>query len=693
VAKRAISISPTSKGISITNHSYVSSAINVYVEASSGSWADFPCTFSQGSCDLDNRVFLSGGAALAGPTFPHEIGHHFGALHTFEPFVIYNYPVEPNQFDHPYDGENGWKRELVIRVTDPSKEFETPNAGYAGDLVWDTPVDCAPGENKKVFYPSSTDPFYPSCIDPANPQLGHVCASGCTFDYNTCTYTGDYLDYNQDPLTPPAIGTLGTNMMSYWSTCRDHFTQGQAQRILFYYVNQRQAQYDEPLCGNWDDEVDFWSTDSGVENVTINIDHPNDDRYCNATTNQAGDFDGIIYENTVTSDVTKLGSGPQNTFTYSDWIKGITTFDLVLITKHILGVQTFDSGYKIIAADANNSGTVTTLDVVIFRKLILQKILELEDYDQPWRFVPEYIVEDFSTAFHSDPFNMTIGGTTYNIEAPYLVADWVYSIADGNNGKSGFDAIKTGDVNGSAEPEFGPEGPGEPVLLTIEKTIVGNQAIFDFKVEGFVDIVAYQMEIEYDKELLDYLNSTGKDLSGVIEDFFAADDSVGIVRTLWYDEVSAAAHTLTDSGNIFQLVFEGDGDLTTANVQLFSETMRGARLNGAYKPKLSNFAYSKDGTIHPVIQKEIFENGIISIGVAPNPFEHSLNLNIDMVRDDYVHIEVHNAIGQLILSSKVYLEKGANTIDLGNLTRLPRGLLFVSAFNKGKTFTTKAVGL
>ena len=101
--------------------------------------------------------------------------------------------------------------------------------------------------------------------------------------------------------------------------------------------------------------------------------------------------------------------------------------------------------------------------------------------------MPEYIVEDFSTAFHSDPFNMTFGGTTYNNEAPYLVADWVYSIADGNNGKSGFDAIKTGDVNGSAEPEFGPEGPGEPVLLTIEKTIVGNQAKFDFKVEGFVE--------------------------------------------------------------------------------------------------------------------------------------------------------------------------------------------------------------
>ncbi|MFQ5445455.1 MAG: hypothetical protein ACE5FF_00840 [Saprospiraceae bacterium] len=32
---------------------------------------------------------------------------------------------------------------------------------------------------------------------------------------------------------------------------------------------------------------------------------------------------------------------------------GVTTYDLVLITKHILGVQPLGSPYKIIAADAN----------------------------------------------------------------------------------------------------------------------------------------------------------------------------------------------------------------------------------------------------------------------------------------------------------------------------------------------------
>ncbi|MEZ5059856.1 MAG: hypothetical protein R2879_22715, partial [Saprospiraceae bacterium] len=53
-------------------------------------------------------------------------------------------------------------------------------------------------------------------------------------------------------------------------------------------------------------------------------------------------------------------------------LNGITTFDIVLINKHILGVQSLDSPYKIIAADANLSNSITTYDLVLLRKLILQ---------------------------------------------------------------------------------------------------------------------------------------------------------------------------------------------------------------------------------------------------------------------------------------------------------------------------------
>jgi hypothetical protein len=52
-------------------------------------------------------------------------------------------------------------------------------------------------------------------------------------------------------------------------------------------------------------------------------------------------------------------------------LNGLTTFDLVLISKHILGIEPLGSPWKLIAADANKSGSVTTADIIAFRKLIL----------------------------------------------------------------------------------------------------------------------------------------------------------------------------------------------------------------------------------------------------------------------------------------------------------------------------------
>jgi len=52
-------------------------------------------------------------------------------------------------------------------------------------------------------------------------------------------------------------------------------------------------------------------------------------------------------------------------------LNGVTTFDIVQIRKHILGITTFDSVFKTVAADTNISGSVTTFDILELQKLIL----------------------------------------------------------------------------------------------------------------------------------------------------------------------------------------------------------------------------------------------------------------------------------------------------------------------------------
>lgn len=117
-----------------------------------------------------------------------------------------------------------------------------------------------------------------------------------------------------------------------------------------------------------------------------------------------------------------------------DPANGVTTFDMVLVSRHILGVVSLDSPYKIIAADANRSGAVTTLDLVEIRKVILG-IQPGFSQNTSWRFVDKnYVFPNPANPF-LEPFPESVSFN--NLNGP---------------GTADFIAIKTGDVNDSADP-------------------------------------------------------------------------------------------------------------------------------------------------------------------------------------------------------------------------------------------------
>jgi hypothetical protein len=152
------------------------------------------------------------------------------------------------------------------------------------------------------------------------------------------------------------------------------------------------------------------------------------------TTNVDGDYDIVLDSSTVG---TAFAGGTAAIYPYknTDPLNGVTTFDLLQISRHILGLDTLDSPYKIIAADANKSGIVTSFDVVEFRKLILG-IYEALPMNTTWRFVPAgYVFPDplapFQPAFpESDTSAFFLNGGVFN-----------------------FIGIKVGDVNLSADPQ------------------------------------------------------------------------------------------------------------------------------------------------------------------------------------------------------------------------------------------------
>lgn len=168
--------------------------------------------------------------------------------------------------------------------------------------------------------------------------------------------------------------------------------------------------------------------DEAIENVTIKLYNGASELVGETTTNNEGfyNFNNLAQGNYSVA-VEKEGS----------FLNGTTTFDLVLIRAHIIGLMEIDNPFTLLASDVNNSGTITTLDMVQLRQLILGLVGDFQGEDiSNWIFAR-------STIEFTDPSNPFTGGITNNEFSINLQEE-----------EQNFDfiGIKRGDVNNSAIP-------------------------------------------------------------------------------------------------------------------------------------------------------------------------------------------------------------------------------------------------
>ena len=177
-----------------------------------------------------------------------------------------------------------------------------------------------------------------------------------------------------------------------------------------------------------------------------------------------------------------------------DHLNGVTTYDLVLVTKHILGVTLLDSPYKLIAADANKSNTVTTFDLVQIRKLILY-INDQYPSNTSWRFVDKDYVFPNTLNPWQDIFPEVANFNNVNLDI--LDADFV--------------AVKIGDVNGSAATNFVGGGNDDrnmvgSLVFDVEDMGLetGETYTVDFKATDF-DVQGYQFTLNFDQSKVEFI--------------------------------------------------------------------------------------------------------------------------------------------------------------------------------------------
>lgn len=699
--------------IFINSFAYTSGAMEVYIKPSSTkSRTAIPCAsyqtinpnYTLGCYTHENWMLIVNPGDLD-ETFVHETGHHLGLLHTFNPNWVYQVPVLPTQIDNPYPvlDPNGqivptWLgRELVIRATDNNKVFVNPNFEQSGDGLKDTPADCntqSPG----------TGGVSPGCYVSAQ--------SATTCDINASALA--YRDYNNDPIYPlPAgsTGILGRNYMSYWQkTCVNQFTQGQLDRIAYFYDTYQSPSYAISQCGNFTDLVELEGSSTGLQNVILRVRHPDDARVCNVTTSPSGKYSGTFHSDQV--QIWAYHNGKKSTLknandplkmhydhTPCEWRRGLSTFDLVLISKHILGVEPLNSGYKIIAADANKSNSVTTFDLIELRKLLLGIYDELPGQEQPWRYIPEFIPQDYATAFNVNPFN--INGGSQIIGANYLEQGWQFSATNLPMNKRGWDAIKIGDVNNSWPTEAGCPNENEqvedsgykPALFIPAVALVQDQEVsLVFRANSFQNVEAFQLGIKLPADKFEVLGATTGTLPGYLtsESFGIGTLNADAVATLWFDP-NGGAQTLSSSSEIFTLVVKAKQPIADISAVLKLD-------NSILANKFWQTGESSAGltvTVETPKERSAVQNrteACEQFTIYPNPFSDFVTGSFLYAgRDKEAQLSVSDLNGRRVMEQKVSLIKGHNDWEISIPQSMPSGVYKMTLSVSGQAWSTKLV--
>ncbi len=347
-----------------------------------------------------------------------------------------------------------------------------------------------------------------------------------------------------------------------------------------------------------------------------------------------------------------------------NYLNGLTTLDIVLIQKHILGIKKIKSPYKLLAADVNMDGKLTSTDVLEIRKLILGKTKKFAK-SRSWSFVNA----GFEFDDEKQPWNDSDNG---------LYSIYLNNLSE-NTLENNFIGIKMGDINNTVQLDATSEllQPRGVKSLTMDNVSFSKGQEIEVPVysSDFDNVNGFQMSLTANSDVLELVALESGAIKVSNNNYLIVGNNVNVSWNNMSVPTAFGEETMLFT---LRLKAKQDG-------QLINQLEMGTRIKAeAYNEELDVYSVGLDYR-NDVSQFVLYQN-------TPNPFSNETDISFEIPKRGIVTISIYDVAGKELVNISREFEEGYNSVivskeDLNEVS----GVLYYKVESDGNSIIKKMV--
>ena len=319
---------------------------------------------------------------------------------------------------------------------------------------------------------------------------------------------------------------------------------------------------------------------------------------------------------------------------------GVTTFDIAVLNRHILGIESIVSPYALLAGDVDESKEIDGADIVHIRNFIMRKTPSLPR--KVWRFIDKKYI--FTNP--SSPFGEL---TSESVVLPSVTA----------TSKAEFVAIKIGDVSSGLIPQSTlVNGDDECLVQTRENRTLelvaedmqlkaGQTYSLNFTTENF-KAMAYQFTLGFKPDYASVVNVEMGDLGTMTLDNFYIQKNA--VTTSW----DGIAYSTNPHLFTLQFIAHKNGKLSET-LAINNNPTRAVAFDTNGNPMIVQLSF--------IISKN--DNGAFTLEQNyPNVVETTTTIPFNLPSECQAKLTIFDAQGRILKTMSNHFEAGYNEFKL-----------------------------